>query len=295
MSSSAVIESLPPSIYFHILSFLEPYDGAEFSACSRSLHQSIPLSSLDPIDTLPEQSLIGGIRNGDDFVRWYRLPIWMPRVHSLILKCNWADQGWGNRKGRLAVVAFSQLESGQVPPARIPAHHDTDQPAAWGGGRLVYLTPQDAPHQREALRATIPHPTQGESFFVFARAGGGGGHEIRVSDVSLQTIIFDKEDRCTSKTFKAMNAAGFLEKNHPTGFGLDLLGIVIKMLLDNHPPNVRSNPLCAKLLSLLEDNGFSVTLDSLIALEEIRHGWESEKALGAINFANESGDVLGDY
>ena len=288
---SSVIESLPPSIYFHIVSFLEARDGVKFSACSPSLYRSIPLTCLDPIDVLPDRTLMGEVRNGDDFVRWYRLPVWMPRVHSLFLKCNWVDQGWGNRKSRLAVVAFPSREWGQV-PARI------GDPSAWGGGRLVYMIPQDAPHQRETLRVTLPRPKQGESFFLFARAGGGGGHSINSSDVALQTIIFDKEDRCTSKTFKAMNAAGFLAKNHPTGFGLDLLGTVTKMLLHNQLSNVSSNPFCAQLVGLLEENGFSVSLDSLYALEEIRQGWESEKALDAadtaiLRFHNE--DFMGDY
>jgi len=231
--------------------------------------------------------MIGAVYDGNDFVGCYRLPVWMPHVHSLIFRCNWVDQGWGDRKGLLAVVAYPSVDAEQL-PENIPAN-DSRYPRVWsvgGRGRLVYITRQFVPHHRDALRITLPRPKPGESFFLFALAGGGGGHEIHISDVTLQTIVFDKEDRSISKTFLAMNAAGFLTRNHPTSFGLDLLGTVIEMLLQNRSSDETSNPVCAHLVKLLEENGFSISLDSLRALEEIRKSFESEKSMEDIDFTD---------
>ena len=273
------IESIPRLVYFHLILFLPPRDAVNLSRCSRSLYHSIPFVDLKPPQSLDNGSWDGEIENGDDFVLCYPLPVWSTsRVHSILFSCQWRDQGWGNRKSRLAVVAFSQsmfvAEQDQI-PFRIDRHH------LWGGGRLVYITPTDAPHGVQSLRFALPCPREKEVYMLYNRAGGGGGHQIRISDVTLQTFIFDNEDRSFSNTFRALKEAGVLRSDDQALLGLKLVSSSTRMLLCNnlllhqHPAQ---NAHCTELMALLKEYGFRVDENSVRALDEIRHFQSAEQA-----------------
>ena len=104
-------------------------------------------------------------------------------IHSVILKCRWHDQGWGNRKGMLSVVAAG----GKAP-------NDSQR---WGAD--VVCGKEPAPHQEEPLTLHFrPMQLAGgalsvepdATYTICARAGGGGGHSLTVKELDVRVVRF---------------------------------------------------------------------------------------------------------
>ena len=99
-------------------------------------------------------------------------------VHSVVLKCRWVDQGWGNRKGMLSIVA--------------PGGAAPDDYAAWGA--QVVCGQEPAPHREEPLtlrfRPSACSREPNATYTICARAGGGGGHSLTVSNVSVRILRY---------------------------------------------------------------------------------------------------------
>lgn len=244
------VEALPSSILLHVVCFLQLQDSMKLARCSKSLHDSISLTCLQVPKELGPFIRHGGVWDGMEFVKLCRLPVWMmPRAHSLILSCQWRDQGWGNRKSRLAVVAFPSTAFQQdIIPPRI-----TGKSLPWGGGRLVYLSPTDAPHQLVPLRVTLPitRPKENEGYVLFARAGNGGGHSVEIRDISLRSVIFDEEDRTVSKVFQALHRVGFFASPSPPSVSND------------------QSSMHATIVARLQSSGYFPDSKSVQSLEEI--------------------------
>ena len=98
-----------------------------------------------------------------------------PQIHTVMLKCRWNDQGWGNQKGMLSVVKAA----GKAP--------DDYQP--WSDA--VKCGKEPAPHRPEPLSLSFrPDCTATEQYKICARAGGGGGHSLDVSNLCVRTVAF---------------------------------------------------------------------------------------------------------
>jgi len=139
-------------------------------------------------------------RDCDDDLRYgYAIPVPVAAVHSIRVSMTWKDQGWGNQKGGVRVVA-----KGQNPlSCRIG---DKQELVGDGTLRVVYSS-GIAPHGSEQLSFTFkPRPT--ESYHLWYKAGGGGGHALHLSNVGIQALVFDDPSQCFGK------ASAFLERNH---------------------------------------------------------------------------------
>ena len=111
---------------------------------------------------------------------WQDLPLdanTRRRAHSVLLKCRWQDQGWGNRKGMLSVVA----EGGTAP----------NDYTRWSEKVLAGAEP--APHDQQPLALSFRAPEGAElpPCKLFARAGGGGGHSLTVSQLCVRALVFE--------------------------------------------------------------------------------------------------------
>jgi len=99
-------------------------------------------------------------------------------VHSVVLKCRWHDQGWGNRKGMLSVVA---------PGGAAPNDY-----AAWSPHVLCGQEP--APHNEEPLTLRFRPPANARepnaTYMICARAGGGGGHSLTVKALRVRILRY---------------------------------------------------------------------------------------------------------
>jgi len=99
-------------------------------------------------------------------------------VHTVVLKCRWVDQGWGNRKGMLSIVA---------PGGTAPNDY-----ADWGADVMCGQEP--APHTEEPLTLSFRPPVCSRepnmTYTICARAGGGGGHSLTVSNLRVRILRY---------------------------------------------------------------------------------------------------------
>mmetsp|Transcript_9350 Transcript_9350/g.13855 ORF Transcript_9350/g.13855 Transcript_9350/m.13855 type:complete len:212 (-) Transcript_9350:77-712(-) len=143
-----------------------------------------------PNDDLASRSMFQ--RGPHDFYgasKWFTLPIHLPSVdiHTVIVRGSWNDQGWGNRKGMLSIVANAD--------GRAPGDHQ-----APSSDVVACISP--APHRKEQFQLSF-HPLEdhhndndNEEYTLWTRVGGGGGHALSVQDLSLMLFVY--EDACSS-------------------------------------------------------------------------------------------------
>jgi hypothetical protein len=85
------------------------------------------------------------------------------KPHSIHLNSSWKDQGWGNRKGRVVVTSSIYAFTPDIVVNSWIAEH-----------RLSQLELKVQP---------------GKKYYLMYRAGGGGGHSLHVSDITLKFLI----------------------------------------------------------------------------------------------------------
>ncbi len=151
-----------------ILSFLDGEDAIRFSSVSRdcrlvNLQPPLPLESCAIEDWAP--------RNVHDPKFWQYLPT-LASAHTVFLKCNWVDQGWGNRKGEIFVVARGGDE--------------TD----WSSVRhsIACRSEERARHKWSTL--SLRFRPESDQYGIWYRVGGGGGHELNVKDLSVRVLAY---------------------------------------------------------------------------------------------------------
>uniref|UniRef100_A0A7S2VCE6 Uncharacterized protein n=1 Tax=Entomoneis paludosa TaxID=265537 RepID=A0A7S2VCE6_9STRA len=105
-------------------------------------------------------------------------------VHSVSIDFRWCDQGWGNKKGRLSIVAHNHVIDQRDDDSRRGHNNFQD-------GRIVCQTgiaPQIV--EKEQLQF---YPQPNEHYSLWYQVGGGGGHELTVENVQICTVYFDNE------------------------------------------------------------------------------------------------------
>jgi hypothetical protein len=250
------ITSLPLELKRRIASFLSSGDAISLSRTCRSLHSSLAISSLSPSRVvLPELIEYGHWQTGDDVIRSIRLPVLQRRVHSLTLSFWWRDQGQGNRKCQVWIAG--RPTSQPIQP---------DHP--FQGGKVVCESPLAA-HILEQHKMTFV-PIEGQVYHLFYRVGSGGGHQLRIENGMLHTIIFDDEERHIARNYRLLRQVGVIgpemSDNHASNFYPSMLVQVSKSI---------RRQLAAKeepdhgLVSFLEGFSIPVNEDSLLAIEEI--------------------------
>ena len=204
---SDMSSSLPPALWNiplelkrRIACFLSPRDAIQVTRTCKSLRSSLALSSLEPNLVLFERiARIGEIDTGDNPRRGFRFPLWNRRVHSVSVTFLWRDQGWGNSKGQIFVVESKKT-----------AQQDTGTTTEdqFGGGRVIFQS-GIAPHAEERLQIEFC-PSDGKQYYLWYKAGGGGGHAIYLIQGRLRTIIFDDPQHTMSRTYETLQSVGVL-------------------------------------------------------------------------------------
>lgn len=95
----------------------------------------------------------------------------------------WRDQGWGNRKGQVLVIAKSKD----------------------GAIRVVYAS-KLAPHSRQKLRIGI-QPQDDETYHLCYKVGDGGAHEINLYGIQLNALVYDDDLRLSTNAWNFISRA----------------------------------------------------------------------------------------
>jgi hypothetical protein len=114
-------------------------------------------------------------------------PFYIPsqQVHSCQVLVKWCDQGWGNRKGQVHVVAR--------PEAAATAAAADD--VLYGG--TVLATSDLAPHTVGTTILSFGVEPLVE-YYLYATVGSGGGHALLLYQVDLRTVLFDNSQTATT-------------------------------------------------------------------------------------------------
>ncbi|GAX23660.1 hypothetical protein FisN_12Hh234 [Fistulifera solaris] len=193
---------LPAELKRRTASYLCPYDALRLAETCRNLHSSLSLRLLrDSRQLFTRQRFVPTATNGDDILPWVRIPCLSRRVHSITVTFRWRDQGWGHHKGQIYIVGRSR---------QIPA--DLSRP--FQGGRVVCVSSL-APHQEEACKLTFSTCSmEGETYQMWYRVGGGGGHQLLLSDGRIHTVLFDDEAGNFSRNYIILKEVGAIAA-HP--------------------------------------------------------------------------------
>lgn len=162
------LDQLPEVVLSNLANYLSPEDLARLSQTCRRLHSLLPHSII----IRGADFTIHGPRGG----HWAPEPYFdMPPLTSIVkclaLSVKWRDQGWGNRKGEI----FLQLMR--------PTDSREDEMIV--EKRQVFgIAEHDEVKVRTDLRGepvvTLARP--GDFYRFMRNAGGGGGHQLIVSN-----------------------------------------------------------------------------------------------------------------
>jgi hypothetical protein len=156
-----------------ITTMLDEKDVMRFAAVSRDCR----VVHLQP----PMEDIVRGL-NVDGPYRTDYPSLWqtLPRIsnaHTVVVKCRWMDQGWGNRKGMLSMVA----NGGRAPNEYKPWSED------------VVAGAEPAPHEMEPMTLSFrpgDETDPRQPYSIWRRIGGGGGHRLRVRDLCVRVIAY---------------------------------------------------------------------------------------------------------
>lgn len=147
-NNTGLLSALPNDALVHAISFLNFKDTLKLPELNSSFRRALSLSTLLDPTPLAFRSPLFGTR--DEASNTPRRAIWIPvllphRTHSVVLTCQWRDQGYGNRKGALFVVA-------------VPAEDDPNEETLESieNGKIVYQSPL-APHEQESLTISFSY------------------------------------------------------------------------------------------------------------------------------------------
>jgi hypothetical protein len=163
----------PPEINVGIAKFLPLRDALNYQNSCKQLKNDVDLHLMEnalPF-TIDNQHWRGDYLTGDTRRVWLRLnPLLLPDiVHSVIFRCRFNDQNWGNRKG---VVYISELQPDAV---------------ASDLGSVICTSHTAFHHSTDLCLAFKPKP--GLIYALCYKVGGGGGHELFVNDAQVQSVI----------------------------------------------------------------------------------------------------------
>ena len=272
---------LPLELKRRVATFLETGDAVNVTKTCKNLHRNLSLTRLNPIR--PVFSTVrktGDSAGGNNWHRFFRIPVLNKRVHSLRLECIWRDQGWGNRKGECRIVAYPV---GTEVPDEVQHTENLSEGSEFSSGRVVCQS-GIAQHDEERLRFAFS-PLDDEIYIFFYKVGGGGGHALFMRDCHLHTILFDDESRNWTNNYRILFEEGVLcrqvvmdQPHTPESTGLFFPRMLIRVSRalrrqlqeDFEMVNAEASLVPDdELEAFLAEYSIPLNLGSLVALEEI--------------------------
>lgn len=174
---------LPDEILPIVVGYLPPSDAIQLNNACKKLYAGLSLTATRPHRVLTSFSR----RDRDDDAHYgFRIPVHhQVPCHSLLLSMMWMGQEWGNRKGRVFVVA---ADKGVV---------RANSSRKFDGGRIVYTSGRQR-HADRRLDITF-QPRGHESYHLWYSTGAGGAPRVHLGHVKVSSLVFDDAARCFRK------------------------------------------------------------------------------------------------
>ena len=284
------MDDLPLELKRRIASFLSPLDTVALSSTCRSLRQTLYLRDLPSIGLRSAAFTPGNNdEDGELIQKGFRIPVLFPQhLHSISLSFRWRDQGWGNRKGRIWIVAErSVLPEEDEDPGDESTIEDEEEGLNDATtsvatvfdlpGRVVYAS-DVAEHALSRVDVVWGPSDHNESYHVYYKVGGGGGHLLFLEQIQVHPFIWDDEG-CLSRNYRILHELRALGR---PGFLMELLQQVAGTMRQQAIPS---------LLEFLRSYGFETSEPSLVALEEIVRADRREQQLATLHDRSNEGEA----
>lgn len=154
------------------------------------------------------------------------------------------------------------------------------------GGRVVAESP-DAEHHSTRLTLEFA-PKDGLEYFVFYKVGGGGGHELRVSEALLYQTIHDDADAVLSTTYRSLVESKML--GNGSAFAIEMTIAAARSLVTQITDD---KPLDGSLTAAFASIGISIDQDHMKAVEVILSQPVTESPVGGLQLDNSRHEQLG--
>jgi hypothetical protein len=279
-----------PVITREIASYLNTNDAYHLAQSCKVIHSDLSLTTLLPLKICEDRCW----QNTGDIPRCGpKIPLvyGARRTHSVEIQCKWKDQGWGNRKGQLFIV-------GQ--PEHLSQVYGMTGYAGFVHGYKV-CTSRIADHVSTNLFMSFT-PREGMYYCVWYVVGGGGGHELKVSELAVTCTIVGIDDYDGDGTRNKYRAETY-EKLVKEGVFMDLFkprqnSLFYITLLKSLAQSFRVNGVVDPILaSWFQSNCISLEEGSLVALEELASflitGVEDEEYChNSVDYDNDEDEML---
>ena len=223
--STNIFLTLPSELLRRVVYFLHPNDAVILTS-SNIFEGRVNVNALHPTP-FPSMQVEDRHYHGDipqPCEPRLQMPCDVSNIHSITLRTQWKDQGWGNRKGGLMIVATPATATSTTRRATATAEgtpggtnddHNLDSTKAaeaedlFDGGLIVATTHTCAPHEWEQVEITF-YPNDRDHYYLWFRVGGGGGHMLSIKDAQVQVFVFDDAQATYQKTYECLYNVGCL-------------------------------------------------------------------------------------
>mmetsp|Transcript_14086 Transcript_14086/g.41980 ORF Transcript_14086/g.41980 Transcript_14086/m.41980 type:complete len:201 (+) Transcript_14086:267-869(+) len=172
-----------PGLLRNVCAFLGAEDALSLDACGSSTRcvvasgAALSTTAADGAKNAdPSRSWRAGVQDYDP-APWLSLGSFDADTHTVRLEFRWADQGYGNSKGMISIVRGD---------GRPPREYQAWDPC-------VVCGREPAPHKGAADFLEFC-PIAGETYTLWVRVGGGGGHSLYVGLLGQLTLKYRLED-----------------------------------------------------------------------------------------------------
>jgi len=194
-----------------------PQEALNLSSTSKQMSENVDLAKFnDTFSFQDERELTdmhwsGPRSTGHEERIWFRfMPLILgdDRVHTIQFKCQFKDQGWGNRKGKLYVREDKNPSNFQ--------------------GEVVAQTPIAEHHK---MNVTLEfQPKTGKNYTMCFVVGGGGGHELFVYNPCILTLVYGRKIATVAAQFQKKSLKPILKNPFVVGLMKTTIASLIRSL-----------------------------------------------------------------
>lgn len=285
------MEQIPDYLPPLIAGYLPPLDAINFSHTARKLQSQLSF-------TVARHRILRSFNRHDrnaDRHYGFQIPIASHvAVHSILVSMDWKDQGWGNRKGRVFVVGEEKDR----------AHDRSVQgQSLFGGGRVIFSS-GIAPHILEHLSFTFK-ARENESYHLWYVVGGGGGHSLRLTNVSVQALVLDDRAHSFGKAHAFLAKSNAFHPWHVAGspqdhqFRRDTLNAILASTSHALTHGLQIPPPIVSFFDSYGVSGTDLSVELINSIESVQNDWEQVmsncRQIGRDDSMSSASDDDGDY